>query len=141
MWSWFPQHGRILIWLGGLSMAVCLGGLLSVPWLVARIPEDYFSAVPLPAARTAGSGRLLRWTVLIGRNLGGFALIAIGLAMVALPGPGLLTIVIGLVLVDVPGKHRLVRWLLARPPISKTINWMRERQGRPPLTPAKGTAP
>ena len=56
-----------------------------------------------------------------------------GLAMLVLPGQGLLTILIGLMLLDFPGKRRLERRIVARPAILAMLNRMRARRGRDPL--------
>jgi hypothetical protein len=36
-------------------------------------------------------------------------------------------------LIDFPGKFRFERWLVAREPVRQSINWLRNRAGRPPL--------
>jgi hypothetical protein len=56
-----------------------------------------------------------------------------GVAMLVLPGQGLLTLLMGFLLVDFPGKYRLERWLFARPIVRRPINWLRHRAGRVPL--------
>jgi hypothetical protein len=53
--------------------------------------------------------------------------------MLLVPGQGLLTIAVGLMLVDFPGKFRFERWLAVRPPVWRSINWLRKRAGRGPL--------
>jgi len=56
-----------------------------------------------------------------------------GIVMLVLPGQGILTIVIGLMLSNFPGKYRLERWLVMRPRVLRTINWLRQRSKRNPL--------
>jgi hypothetical protein len=63
----------------------------------------------------------------------GYLFLVLGAFMLILPGQGVLTIVAGLALIDFPGKHRLIQWLVARPSVLKSMNWMRERAGRDPL--------
>ena len=53
--------------------------------------------------------------------------------LLLLPGQGILTIAMGLVTADFPGKRRIERWLVARPGILKSLNWVRARAGRPLL--------
>jgi len=55
------------------------------------------------------------------------------LAMLVLPGQGLLTMFISLMLLDFPGKRRLEQSIVRRPIILRSINWLRERHHRPPL--------
>ena len=52
------------------------------------------------------------WVVRIGRTVAGFVLIGAGIAMLALPGPGWLTIALGLGLLA--GEFRWARRFLAR---------------------------
>jgi hypothetical protein len=70
---------------------------------------------------------------LVGKNLLGAVLIVAGLLMLVVPGQGLLTIAVGLALTDFPGKFRLERWIVKRPSVWRTINWLRRRAGREPL--------
>ena len=56
-----------------------------------------------------------------------------GLAMLVLPGQGLLTMLIGLLLLDFPGKRALERRVVRRPKILAFLNRMRDRRGREPL--------
>ncbi len=69
----------------------------------------------------------------LGKNLLGYLLIVAGIAMLVLPGQGVLTILLGVILVDLPGKYRFERWIVARPLVLKSINRLRQRAGRDPL--------
>ena len=76
---------------------------------------------------------MLRPLYLIAKNILGFVLIIAGIAMLVLPGQGLLTIVVGVVLMNFPGKFRLERWLAMRAPIWRSLNWLRRKARRPEL--------
>ena len=67
------------------------------------------------------------------KNLAGAVLVLAGLAMLVLPGQGLLTIVVGLLFLDFPGKRSLELRLVRHPPVLRTINWLRATAHRPPL--------
>ena len=71
--------------------------------------------------------------LLITKNLLGIVLLIAGLAMLLVPGQGLLTIVVGMLLIDFPGKFRVERWLVTRRQVWRSINWLRKRAGRPVL--------
>jgi len=58
-----------------------------------------------------------------------------GIIMLVLPGQGIFTILIGIMLLNFPGKYRLERWIVARRPVLRSINWLRRRAGRAPLVP------
>jgi hypothetical protein len=63
---------------------------------------------------------------------GGFLFLA-GLAMLVLPGQGLLTMLMGLMLIDFPKKHRLKRRVVAWPPLFRVLNKLREKRGLSPF--------
>ena len=76
---------------------------------------------------------MLRWTGLIVKNLVGAGLVLAGLAMLLLPGQGLLTIAIGVLLIDFPGKHNLEGKIIRVSPVLKSINWLRRKAKVAPL--------
>jgi hypothetical protein len=110
-----------------VGWAACVVGLaltaIVMPRVCSRIPEDYLVRPPRPAPTPV---RVLRAAL-------GLALIAGGVAMLFLPGPGLVTIVAGLVVVGGRTAWRAVRWLAGRPRILGAINRTRRRRGVPPL--------
>jgi hypothetical protein len=133
MLDWIGQHDALLWTLGSVSVAMFLGTLIVVPFLIVRIPADYFAPVERqdpPAKRHRAPVRLL---LHIGKNILGVIFLIAGLIMLMLPGQGILTILIGLVLLDFPGKYKLERWLVRRRPVLRSINWLRTKRGRPPL--------
>jgi hypothetical protein len=124
----------LLVTLGSLSLASFVVSVVGVPWYVKRLPEDFFSkheqakfGYDTPA-RTV-TDRLLQ----IARNAVGFVLVLAGLAMLVLPGQGLLTLFVGAFMMDFPGKRRFQRRVLAVPAVLKSINALRKRSGEPPL--------
>lgn len=128
--QWMHAHERLVWWLVGVSAVTFVGTLIAVPWMVVRIPHDYFR----PSSRVRKERHpLMHALIAIGRNVAGYLFLVLGVFMLILPGQGVLTIVAGLALVDFPGKHRLIQWLVARPSVLKSMNWMRERAGRQPL--------
>ncbi len=133
MIQWLKDHQAILYSLGGASVAIFIASLFIGPWLVLRIPPDYFTHRVRPPAVWAGKRRAVRITVLVVKNLVGLVLLIAGVAMLALPGQGLLTMLIGFLLLDGPGKYRAEKWLIARPFVHRPINWFRCRRGRVPL--------
>ena len=131
--GWLSDHQQLLVWAGVVSFVVFILSLLSLPWLVAQIPEDYF----LPKKRQPAEWKRLhpavRILALMGKNLIGYGLIVTGLLMLFLPGQGILTLVMGLLLVDYPGKFRLERKLVKTPTILNSLNWLRKKAKKPPL--------
>lgn len=131
---WAEAHETWLWWAGSLSVAVFLGSLVVIPWVIVRMPADYFSSARRERVlREAGRRSAWRWAVLVAKNLGGGLLMVAGLAMLVLPGQGLLTLLMGFLLLDFPGKYRMERWLVQRTPLRRIIDRCRVRAGREPL--------
>jgi len=133
MMEWLQEH-QALVWsLGSFSVLSFFGTLVAIPVLVIRIPEDYFCHGKRRPSRWREHHPLIRLTVLVLKNLLGVLFILAGLAMLLLPGQGLLTLFIGLLFTNFPGKLELERRLVRRPRVHGSINWLRKRWGREPL--------
>ncbi len=104
--------------------------VLAVPVFFARIPEDYF----LRPKRERFAKKILR-------NAIGALLVVLGVAMLVLPGQGVLTIFVGVALLDLPFKRRLVRRLLLHPHVKNTVDALRKKAGRRPLIPPAQSHP
>lgn len=130
MLQWLEANSSLLVWLGVLSIASLVLAALLLPVLVVRLPADHFVAARRDLARRRGFGA---WIGHVGKNLLGFVFVLAGIAMLLLPGQGLLTILIGLLMVDFPGKRALERRIVRRPAILRAMNRLRERRGKPPL--------
>lgn len=133
--TWIDAHPGLTVGLAGLSVLTFVGSLLALPFLVARLPEDYFSDTRRHPSRLRRFHPLVYLGLRLLKNLVGWVLILAGLVMLVLPGQGLLTILLGLILSDFPGKFALERRLAANPRILAGINWLRRRGGHPPLRP------
>lgn len=130
IWSRYERE----VWILGMASAVMLVlSAMLIPVLIARLPADFY--VENNHRRRVFEDRpLLRILFLGVKNvLGGLLLIA-GIAMLFLPGQGILTVLAALALLDFPGKRALEMRILHRPSVLKTINWLRRRSGREPLS-------
>ena len=133
MFPWLQDHPA-LVWTIGIASALAfVGTLLALPPLVARIPRDYFLHEHRPAARWAHLPDAVRLAIRIGKSVVGVLFVLAGLAMILLPGQGLLTILVGVLLVEFPGKYRFEKWLVRRTFVRRPLNWMRRRAGKPAL--------
>ena len=132
MWTWIRGHATLLWWLGALSIVMFVGTLVVLPLMVARLPADYFTRDQYPTGGHAPA-RTPRLLGLVGKNLLGLVLIVAGVAMLVLPGQGILMILIGLMLMDVPGKHALERRLVQQPSVWQAMNWIRAKAHQPAL--------
>lgn len=130
----FSKHPVVLVSLVSLSAASFVVSIVGVPWYVKRLPEDYFSRREQEEYGIERPERTLGDKVLIMlRNALGAVLVLAGVAMLILPGQGMLTLVVGILMMDFPGKRRLQRRILALPSVLKAVNSLRKRSGEPPL--------
>ena len=127
------EHQYLLWWMGVGSAFVFVISLLSLPWLVAQIPDDYFVPKKRQPSQWKTRQPLIRLIILIGKNCLGYMLLLGGILMLFLPGQGLLTMITGLLLIDYPGKFRLERKIVNTPTVLKSLNWLRAKAHKPPL--------
>ena len=133
LFNWFKDHDEIIGWLIGASVLMLVISIVAVGWVILRVPADYFARENPGESQWAHRHPVIRVALHIGKNLLGLVLFAAGILMLVLPGQGVLTIVVGLLLLDIPGRHRFVVWLVRRPPVLHSLNWIRERAGREPF--------
>ena len=112
--QWFVDHPEVLIGMGISSIFIFLISILGISWFVAQIPEDYFLLSKRQTSIWQQQKPILRFVVVVVKNILGLSLIIGGLLMLVLPGQGLLTIVTGLLLVNYPGKYKLEQKLSDR---------------------------
>lgn len=143
--SLFEEHRVLFGWLATASLVFLAISFFTLPWLIARLPADYFTRhgqERLAAERRASQRhRGVKLGVRVLRNTCGILIALSGVAMLVLPGQGIVAILIGLMLVDYPGKHRFERSFMARPWVHRPLNWLRKRVNRAPFTvPADSSA-
>lgn len=111
----------------GIAMAVA--SMVAIPWLILRMPEDYF----VSDKRLLPERSTLAWLVWLIRNLFALLLLLAGILMLVLPGQGLLTILIAVALSTFPGKYRLERAIIRMSRVFHAVNWIRARYHRNPV--------
>ena len=114
-----------------LSVLLFVATLFVIPILIGRLPADYFRRDRAPAWWRRHPA--LHVTLVVARNALGALLLLAGLAMLVLPGQGLLTMLVAVVVADFPGKRRFELWLIRRRLIHRAVAWIRRRRGKPPL--------
>lgn len=131
--AWQEHWQTLIVWAGALSLVLAVSTVIAVPWIIVRLPPDYFARPRREVWRLSPSrlpGALL-FTIV--KNLLGLLLAVLGVIMLVTPGQGLLTLLVGLLLMNFPGKYRLERWLVTRQGILRGLNWWRHREGREPF--------
>lgn len=108
--------------------------LAIVSVVVVKIPKDYFKEGH-PKKILPNHHPVVRYLAIVGKNLLGVLLVALGVVMSlpGVPGQGILTILLGVMLLDFPGKQTLEHKLVSRPQVLKAINKLRRRFGKPEL--------
>jgi hypothetical protein len=134
MLDWITHNEATIWFMAVISIISFIGSLLLIPLLAIRIPEDYFAGKKRHRWEPwAHEHPVIRWSLLIAKNALGYIFIILGIAMLVLPGQGILTILIGIMFINFPGKYQLERWVVMQGPVLKTINRLRHRAGRAPL--------
>ena len=129
---------QLLLWGTGLSLLAVVGTIIGVPWVVTRLPHDYFSRPRRAVWRDTADEPVFALVLGVFKNLLGALLVLLGLVMLVTPGQGLLTLLVGLLLMNFPGKYQLERWLVLRPGVLRGLNWLRGRSDQAPFdTPAE----
>ena len=126
--QWLPD---ILLWGTVISVLSLLALVVTVPWVVSRLPVDYFSTRRRHPLR--GNDGVLDWVFSLLKNLLGAILVALGFILLFTPGQGILVALVGLLIMNFPGKYRLERALVARKSVLNGLNWLRHKQSLPPF--------
>lgn len=116
-----------------VSVATFLGSIILIPWVITRIPRAYFAKRNRTESRFKNEHPVLWPFLFVVRNFLGAVLFVVGLLLLVLPGQGILMIVASTFLLEFPGKYRMQRWLVRRPKVLRSINWLRSRFERRPL--------
>ena len=125
------DYKSIIFWLGLLSFLIFIFSLVTIKWLVALIPSDYF--VSRKDTKFKSEYPFIWLISMIIKNIIGYVLIIGGILMLLLPGQGLFTIFIGLMMSNYPGKYYIEKKFIAIPSILKTINWLRKQSNKEPI--------
>ncbi len=128
-----PINSEWLAALATISLVTFLLSLIVIPWIVVRLPADYFTDETRPKLPFKDAHPIIGLSINLLKNIMGVVLIIAGILMLVLPGQGILTILIGLGLVNFPGKYKLERYLVTKTGVLKGMNWLRKKANKPPL--------
>jgi len=121
-----------LVTLTVLSIIFFVGSLIAIPFILVRLPADFFD-IRVPRPWMEDHHPVLRVLGHLVKNVVGAIFLFVGFLMLFLPGQGILTMLIGISMLDFPGKRKLEAKLIGQPAVLNTINGMREKFGKPPL--------
>jgi len=128
--SWIESNEILLLAAGIISAAAFIGTALAVPFLINLLPEDYFLKEKRRESFTSPASAFIFFILFVIKNLTGLLLLFVGIALLFMPGQGLLTIILSLVLLDFPGKWKLQKSIIRRKKIADALNWVRRRGGK-----------
>ena len=108
--------------------------LAIVSFIMVKIPSDYFQK-DRPRELFAGKHPIVRFLGILGKNLLGLLLVALGVVMSlpGVPGQGILTILLGIMLLDFPGKRELEYRIVSQPRVRNAIDKLRHKFGKDSL--------
>jgi hypothetical protein len=122
-----------LVTLTALSVVFFVGSLIAIPFILVRLPTDFFDT-RVPRRWMENHHPVLRLLGHLVKNVVGAIFLFAGFLMLFLPGQGILTMLIGVTMLDFPGKRRMEAKMIGQPAVLSTINNMRQKFGKPPLT-------
>jgi hypothetical protein len=125
------EHQTVLAILSGISIVVFVVSLLSVPWMICKIPTDYFLDSYFKKKRERSI--VVRGVTIFVRNVLGAGFFLLGFVLLFIPGQGLLTMFLGLIFMDFPGKKRMVNRFAGIKKVRTYLNWIRGKKQVQPL--------
>jgi hypothetical protein len=121
-----------LVALTVLSIVFFVGSLIAIPFILVRLPADFFD-IRVPRPWMEDHHPVLRVLGHLVKNMVGAIFLFVGFLMLFLPGQGILTMLIGISMLDFPGKRKVEAKLIGQPTVLHAINGMREKFGKPAL--------
>ena len=131
----YEQYAGWFLALSALSLFSVVIMMTIGARMMARLPPDYFINDERRRRHDSLSAYhpVLRYSLPALKNLLGFVFLVVGVALLFLPGQGLLTMLAGLALMNFPGKYAAERWLVRKQSVRRSIDWMRRKAGEGPL--------
>lgn len=121
-----------LVTLTLLSLVFFIGSLIAIPYILVRLPSNYFD-IRVPRPWMQNHHPILRVMGHVVKNAVGGIFLFAGFLMLFLPGQGILTMLIGISMLEFPGKRKIEAKIIGQPSVLNVINGMRKKFGRPPL--------
>jgi hypothetical protein len=132
VWNFTAEHAALLV--TGSLLSLVISAILG-PALILQLPAGYFTYRHRHAVAKQRSHPALHLVLTTTKNLIGAIFVVAGIALLVLPGQGIITLLAGAVIMNYPGKFEFERWLVSRPRVLPALNWLRTKYGREPLQP------
>ena len=127
------EYKELAFWVTVGSILLFFVSLIFIHLFLVRIPPNHFIRNIDSKQQKEFKFRPFKLCLIILKNIVGIVLLLCGIAMLVLPGQGILTILISAMLIDFPARERFTYWLISRPIVLKTVNKIRKRAKRQPL--------
>ncbi len=131
--AFIENHENLLLGLTIVSILGFIASILLIPWLVTKIPADYFTHPKRQKLPWGDQPQIIRFFFIFLKNIIGVLLLIGGITLLFLPGQGIVTILIGLLIMDFPYKYKFETWIIRHPFVLKSINRLRAKAKKRPL--------
>ena len=132
--EFLSTYSQNLYIIGAVGILTFLLSLFLIPLIIISLPHDFLHKKHHQRPMWELNHPILFILILIAKNLLGVLLIFAGILMLVLPGQGILTLFLGILLVNFPGKSTLERILLGQKTVLNTVNLIRKKYNKRPLT-------
>lgn len=122
-----------------LTTAAAVSYFIVISYIITQLDKGYFvrrkqsGEHMIESLHLSSRNSSLTYVVKIAKIIFGLFLLACGIAMLVLPGQGLLTMLIGLSLLPFPGKDKMEQKLLSRKSVRSSLNWIRIKANKDPF--------
>lgn len=131
--EWIRLHEALIGYSALFSLITFLLTLIIVPALIIRMPPDYFTYDREHLKQYHRQHIVMRVLLLVLKNVFGYVFIFAGIAMLMLPGQGIITILIGITLISFPKKRALECRIIKNRSVVRMINWIRASAKKGPI--------
>jgi hypothetical protein len=138
--SQIAAHAPVMYWAVAFLSAISVTSVGGLGMMLVRLPSDYFSGTTDRHRENKTPDSLAARII---KNCIGGVLIIVGslMALPGVPGPGVLTLLLGVMLTDFRKKRHFELWLIGRPGVLVSINFVRSSFSKPPLTRNESVSP
>lgn len=122
------ENRDLIIVLTIVTAITLVTSIVIIPYIILNLTPDYFLYKRQPMLKY--KHRVIRYFVLIIKNLFGYILFILGVIMLFIPGQGLLSIALGMLLINFPGKKKVEKKMFSNKKVNKIINIIRKKFGK-----------
>ncbi|MEC9492214.1 hypothetical protein [Flexistipes sp.] len=126
----FLQNETFIFYAAAFSVLFFLIGIILVPYVILKIPHDYFSYSSKKEYFSRKRDIAVYYVKMALRNAAALLLFFLGIILLVVPGQGLLTILLAFLLADIPGKYKIEKYLIKKERVYNLLNRFRQKYGK-----------